>query len=87
MKIRKYCGQGEMLPRGYGIAWVDFASDKAVCYPVVLNLVAAFLRAAWCFALVGFRPVRGNPRDAFLQGYWRGRADRDQPPEWRRGGF
>ncbi|MDQ0038453.1 hypothetical protein J2W30_006240 [Variovorax boronicumulans] len=28
--------------------------------------------------------MRSNPRDAYLQGYWQGGADRDMPPEWRR---
>lgn len=38
---------GETLPRGYGIAWVEFYADRAVCLPVPLHIIASFIRTAW----------------------------------------
>lgn len=43
----RYASQGEMLPRGYGIAWVEFCTDRAVCLPVPLHIIASFIRTAW----------------------------------------
>ena len=39
--------QGELLPPWYGVAWVDYARDVAVCMPVPLNAVAGAVRAAY----------------------------------------
>jgi hypothetical protein len=43
----RYATQGEMLPRGYGIAWVEFHADRAVCLPVPLHIIASVVRTAW----------------------------------------
>lgn len=46
MSISRYVGEAETLPRGYGIAWYDFAARRALCLPVPLNKVAGALRRA-----------------------------------------
>jgi hypothetical protein len=84
MKLKKLVEHGDEMPPWYGVAWYEFSRDAAVCLPVPLNLVAGLLRSLWAFLRFGYRPTRLNARDAFMQGYWLGRTDRDQPPEWRR---
>jgi len=44
MGIRKYVRDGEMIPKGYGVAWVDYVCDRAVYYPIGLNMVISFSR-------------------------------------------
>ena len=50
MRLRKDIWQGERYPRGYGMAWLDFVRNSAVCYPIPLNVVmrAAYLAWVWC---------------------------------------
>lgn len=38
-QIRKLKADGEIIPRGYGIAYRDFAMNQSVCYPVPLNWI------------------------------------------------
>ena len=54
-KIRKLIWQGERYPRGYGMAWLDFERNAAVCYPIPLNVVmrAAYLAWVWCLCPFG----------------------------------
>ena len=60
--------QGYLMPRGFGVAWIDWKTGNAVCMPVPLNIAAAVGRRAW--AWVKFpRCVFHDPRQAFLQGY------------------
>jgi hypothetical protein len=59
--------QGYVIPRGYGIAWVRFCSDSAVCMPVPLNLIAGALRRAW-FWLKAPRFLYQDPRAAYFTG-------------------
>jgi hypothetical protein len=47
MSMWRYAHAGEMLPRGYGIAWVDFYSNRAVCLPVPLHIIASIVRTVW----------------------------------------
>lgn len=39
--------RGERVPRGFGVAWVEYHRDAAVAMPIPLNLVAGAVRAAW----------------------------------------
>ena len=43
---RKRISEGDDIPKGYGIAWVDFLSMEAVCYPMGLNFMARWFRDA-----------------------------------------
>jgi hypothetical protein len=45
--IRRYVRAGEMIARGYGIAWRCYNSDRSVCFPLGLNLALAFLHDLW----------------------------------------
>lgn len=48
--IRKLIWQGQKFPRGYGMAWLDYRRNAAVCYPIPLNVVmrAVYLVWVWC---------------------------------------
>lgn len=37
----------QLLPRGYGIAWINWRQDKAVCLPIPLNSIVGFIRKLW----------------------------------------
>ena len=44
MKLRRYTNRGELLPRGYGVAWHDPCFDRAVCYPFPFHKPIGWLR-------------------------------------------
>lgn len=75
MPLVKRVRQGELLPAFYGVSWVDFASNEAVCLPVGLNLLAATARSVYIWVRYGYRAVYVNPREAYAQGYARGVFD------------
>lgn len=51
MKIRRDVKHCETLPRGYGIAWEDPATWRAICYPVPFHKLIGWLRRVyWDFA-------------------------------------
>lgn len=57
----------EMLPRGFGVAWIRWQDGDAVCMPVPLNLVAGTARRAW-FWLKAPRFLYQDPRAAYFLG-------------------
>ena len=74
MLIKKI-DQGEILPRFYGVAWIDWYRDQAVCLPLGLNLLAGCARNLFYSIKNAGRLVRANPRDAYEQGLRDGRAE------------
>jgi hypothetical protein len=64
--------QGEIIPRGYGIAWLRWGSPHAVIMPVPLNLIAGALRRAWFWGKVP-RVLFDDPRAAYRAGLQEGR--------------
>lgn len=71
-------GEGFILPRGFGVAWVRWQDGNAVCMPIPLNIAAAGARRAW-FWCRHPAVLAKDPRQAFLQGYQAGlRAGRQR---------
>lgn len=64
----KYANSGSLLPRFYGVAWYDWQTNRAVCLPLVLNVLAAIGRSAYFSIKHAGRIVMENPRDAYAQG-------------------
>lgn len=52
--IRKLIWQGERYPRGYGMAWLDYDRNAAVCYPIPFNVVMRAVYLAWVWCLCPF---------------------------------
>lgn len=59
---------GQVIPKWYGLAWVEWESNEAVCMPLGLNLLAALTRSALATIRHAGTAVRRNPRDAYAQG-------------------
>lgn len=68
LHIVKRISEGQLLPPFYGVAWVVWYSNEAICLPVPLNLIAALAREAWLFCKHGWRPMHRSPRAAYDQG-------------------
>lgn len=62
---RKVVKSGEVIPWGYGISWYEFASDRAVCHPLGVNVLMAALSRVLVW--VRFAGV-GPSRTAYLYG-------------------
>lgn len=44
IKLRKEIKSGTMIPVFYGVAYVDYSKNLAVCYPLFINLFVIILR-------------------------------------------
>lgn len=85
LRVRRELADGhtgltlERLPRLHGLAWYDFERGVAVCYPIPLNVAAAWCRRAWLFLAFRAipRPTEADYRilQAFTGGYARGERE------------
>ena len=57
--IAKVISEGELIPKGYGIAWPLFYSREFVCYPFPLNHIIAGIRTFY----LKIRDARINTHD------------------------
>lgn len=54
--MRKIIREGEKYPRGYGLAYIRYWLDEAVCYPIPLNVLVALLyRLKWWLKSPGIK--------------------------------
>ena len=67
---------GGLIPAWYGVAWVRFDVEKAVCLPMPFNVLAAVVRALAIWMRYGYRPVAYFSRDAYAQGLRDGKRGR-----------
>jgi hypothetical protein len=75
MKISRNVYVGEMLPKFYGIAYLDYQRDYAFAYPVPINLIVRFGRWLW-YEIVRYRPMK---LDKLLhEAYEKGRSEHAQ---------
>lgn len=65
-----------MIPAWYGVAWMQWDVDVAVCLPIPLNLLAAAVRALAIWLRHGYRVVPLNAREAYAQGLRDGKRGR-----------
>lgn len=57
--------EGQLIPRGYGIAWHDFMSGQYSCLPIGINVVAAFARNMYLWLRYGhLQTIACDSRDA-----------------------
>lgn len=93
MTFLKEIGEGEMFPRGYGIAYRAWYKNRTVCAPIPLNLIIGPLRDFY-FWLRHREPtkmdialVQAN-REGFYEGrklgYSEGLKDSRTLPAWSR---
>lgn len=54
--MRKEIDDGQMIPRGYGIAWYlpERKYNSTVCYPIPLNSILGFFRLVYFIVRGGF---------------------------------
>lgn len=45
--LQKITLEGETIPRGYGIAWVDGLSYRIICLPFPMNHIVRWIRDWW----------------------------------------
>ena len=41
---RREIEEGEIIPKGYGVAYYNFTTHHVVCYPIPFNIFANWLR-------------------------------------------
>ena len=72
--LRKTVEEGEWRPAWYGVAYFDYATNYAVCYPIPLNIVVRVYRIVQYFLLwlLGTAPWLKDP---WKRTYERGRMD------------
>lgn len=65
----KYVPHGEMIPRGYGVAWMDYGTGRLTCMPVPLHLIVRWCRICWLWVKYAGITVPDNSREAYHAGY------------------
>jgi len=55
MKLIRTIQEGDVIPRGFGVAWMSGRAD-VVLLPLGVNVVAGWLRRLWLGALTGVAP-------------------------------
>lgn len=66
--ISKRVNEGYLIPAWYGVAWKEWQSNQAICYPIGLNCLVAVLRAFYYTVKFAGHSMPMNPRDAYAQG-------------------
>jgi len=51
--MRKLIREKEMIPKGYGIAWIESDRLVVVAYPIPLNIIFAHIRKVWLWLQQG----------------------------------
>ena len=82
-KTAKQLCEGELVPRGYGLAWQRYDMDMSVYLPIPINIIASKMREYY-FRLVigcdqldasaymkGHRKGYGSGRDAGVKEGWK----------------
>lgn len=52
--LQKYISAGQTYPKWYGVAWIDYCANRAVCYPIPLNILIRAGRFLWLFCGLPF---------------------------------
>ena len=55
---RKEIIEGSIIPRFYGVAYVEWSRRVFVCYPVPLNLIVHWARELWFWLISGRQTKR-----------------------------
>lgn len=76
MAIQRFIPAGEMLPRGYGVAWWRWELDSAVVLPIPINVIAGWLHRVWFWLMRGLPPSALEAR--LIAEYRRGEHDRTE---------
>ena len=77
--------EGFIVPRWYGVAYVDYPRMETVCYPIPLNIIIAKVRnfLVWvkfdCYSkFVSIDDLRAEVSHAHSEGYKQGLFDANQ---------
>jgi hypothetical protein len=66
--VVRFVKSGDMLPRFYGLAWMEVDRKGAMCAPVPLNVLMAVIYFSWNWAKNGCRQVPLTLHAAYEQG-------------------
>jgi len=75
MAFRKLVGDMELMPKGYGVAYLDPSRMAAVCYPIPVNIIVHY----WYRTVLACRFFGNNDQlhrllmASYEQGYEAGR--------------
>ena len=70
--MKKEIREGEILPKGYGLAWYEMDRLVGIAYPIPLNIIFGFIRKIWFRLKSGDLYVTGYDK-GYLKGHEEGR--------------
>jgi hypothetical protein len=75
MRLKRIISEMEIIPRGYGVAWVCEHRTQAVCLPLGLHWLAGAVRAVYLWCRVAMVPtvVDGIVARSYDRGFAAGR--------------
>ena len=51
-------GEGECIPKGYGLAWREFDRVESIFLPVPFNIIVSFARSVYWHMVMAFYPSK-----------------------------
>jgi len=69
--MKKFIKEGDQIPTGYGIAYLELDRLGAIAYPIPLNLIVSGLRKLWLWAMYGHKLYE----DGYTKGYETGESE------------
>jgi len=73
MTLKKLIREGEMIPKYYGIAYRNWDSLTAVCYPIPLNLIVGIWDRSILWLKHGHKLYENGYSKGYSEGYRGGR--------------
>lgn len=68
-RLARTVRRGELLPRGYGVAWARWYADECVALPIPLNVIAGAAYRTWGWFKRGGVSIPDCSGAAYRQGY------------------
>ena len=73
IQIKQELREGEMIPKGYGIAYRNMDRYSVVIYPIPFNLIIGGLRRVWIWLMYGHKLYEDGFHKGYNKGYSEGR--------------
>lgn len=70
--IIKEIKHGNDMPPFYGIAWQNLYKQTYVCMPIIINIIAYWIRSLYLWLRWGYRPMNTDSYSAYHEGYKKG---------------
>lgn len=73
MEVKKYLKEGDKIPKGWGIAYVEIPTYKVAIYPIPLNIIVSLMRRIRRWFMYGHKLYYDAEKKGYENGFEEGR--------------